>query len=251
MQYHLYSDSNRTLSVDYTMRREDAGILGKIVTEMEPTASADTKDAVVEMAYAHLGRNPSDMLYVADSKGQLYQIIINRKYHEACDANGRAIAIAWASFTLSIISFVIAVIMELGYTGLLIGSVVLGLYYGAVRWKIFNEIEACVVCVILLVLTMLLVPQSTLLTGNIKIGRTMRCTQVADQPFPDGEFFCRDWVIANVRRKDPQATIQRTHALSVPQLSVRRISRCPANGVVWHALACADGRLCRHIYPVD
>jgi hypothetical protein len=158
MQYHLYSDSNRTLSVDYTMRREDAGILGKIVTEMEPTASADTKDAVVEMAYAHLGRNPSDMLYVADSKGQLYQIIINRKYHEACDANGRAIAIAWASFTLSIISFVIAVIMELGYTGLLIGSVVLGLYYGAVRWKIFNEIEACVVCVILLVLTMLLVP---------------------------------------------------------------------------------------------
>ncbi|MFN7840913.1 MAG: hypothetical protein ACK5N9_04235, partial [Pirellula sp.] len=137
----------------------------------------------------------------------------------------------------------IALIMELGYTALLIGSVVLGLYYGAVRWKIFNEIEACVVCVILLVLTMLLVPQSTLLTGNIKIGRTMRCTQVADQPFPDGEFFCRDWVIANVRRKDPQATIQRTHALSVPQLSVRRISRCPANGVVWHALACADGRL--------
>jgi hypothetical protein len=26
----------------------------------------------------------------------------------------------------------------------------------------------------------------------------MRCTQVADQPFPNGEFTCRDWVIAVV-----------------------------------------------------
>ncbi len=158
MQYHLYSDSNRTLTVDYTTRREDAGVLGTIRSEMEPTASADTKDAIVEMAYAHLGRNPSDMLFVADSKGQLYQIIINRKYHEACDANGRAIAIAWASFALSIVAFVMAVTMELGYFGLLIGGMAFGLYYGVVRWKLLNEIEACIVCVILLVLTMLLVP---------------------------------------------------------------------------------------------
>lgn len=31
----------------------------------------------------------------------------------------------------------------------------------------------------------------------------MRCTQVADQPFPDGEFFCRDWVIAVVIWEKP------------------------------------------------
>jgi len=29
--------------------------------------------------------------------------------------------------------------------------------------------------------------------------RTKRSTQVANRPFPDGKFTCRDWVIAGVR----------------------------------------------------
>ncbi len=158
MQYHLYLQSDGTQRIDYTKRNAAAGVIGFLHNEDQPLAIADSKDSIVEIGFAHLGRNPSDTLYVTDSDGNLYETMINRPYHAACDLNGRNLAIAWSFFTLSMVSFLMTTIMGLGFLGIAFAVATMLLYYAIVRGGVFNEIEACVVCVILLMLVMLLIP---------------------------------------------------------------------------------------------
>ena len=158
MQYQLYLQSHKTQRIDYTKRNAAAGVIGFLHNEDQPLAIADSKDSIVEIGFAHLGRNPSDTLYVTDSDGNLYETMINRPYHAACDPNRRNLAIAWSFFTLSMVCFLMTTIMGLGFWGIAFAVATILLYYAIVRGGVFNEIEACVVFVILLVTVMLLLP---------------------------------------------------------------------------------------------
>lgn len=158
MQYHLYLQADGTQRIDYTKRNDATGVVGFFQTDNQPLAIADSKDSIVEIGFAHLGRNPSDTLYVTDSDGNLYETMISRPYHAACDLNGRNLAIAWSFFTLSMISFLMTTIMGLGFLGIAFAVAAILIYYAMVRGGVFTEIEACVVCVILLILVTLLVP---------------------------------------------------------------------------------------------
>lgn len=158
MQYHLYLQADGTQRIDYTKRNDATGVVGFFQTDNQPLAIADSKDSIVEIGFAHLGRNPSDTLYVTDSDGNLYETMINRPYHAACDLNGRNLAIAWSFFALSMISLFMTAIMGLGLLGIAFAVATMLLYYAIVRGGMFNEIEACVVCSILLVLLLLLHP---------------------------------------------------------------------------------------------
>lgn len=158
MQYHLYLHADGTHRIDYSKRNEATGVIGFFQTDNQPLAIADSKDSIVEIGFAHLGRNPAATLYVTDSDGNLYETIISLPYHAVCDLNGRNLAIAWSFFILSIVSLLMTTIMGLGFLGIAFAVAAMLLYYVIVRGGMFNEIEACVICVILLMLVTLLVP---------------------------------------------------------------------------------------------
>ncbi len=155
MQFLLYV-STGMLDVDYSARDEAAGIIGSLRDVPIPVAAAESKEAITEMAYAHLGRHPSNMLLIADSNGLLYDIVINESYEEERSATGRALVVAWACFGLSMLSFVATVLLGLSYTGLILMVASIGLYFAIVRAKIFNETEATAVSVTLLVVAIFL-----------------------------------------------------------------------------------------------
>jgi hypothetical protein len=158
MQYLIYVESTGMLQIDYSARNEAAGIIGSLLTVPTPLATADTHDAITEIAYAHLGRNPAHMLYIADSNGLLYDIVINRPYHDERSASSKALVVAWTCFVLSALSFIATVLLGLGYVGLILMVTSIAVYVAIVRSEFFNEIEAGVVCVILILLTALLIP---------------------------------------------------------------------------------------------
>ena len=158
MHYLVYIKSTGMLRIDYSTRNEDAGIIGSIEDMPEPLASANTRDAITEIAYAHLGRHPSDMLYIADSNGLLYEIVISQPYHDERSAQGKAIVVAWTCFVLSTVSLIATVFLGLGYLGLILLVAFIMLYLAIVRSGFFNEVEAGVFCFIFIVLAALLIP---------------------------------------------------------------------------------------------
>jgi len=158
MQFLVYVDPTPMLHIDYAGRDETAGIIGSLLDLPDPIGTADTHELIMEIAYAHLGRHPSDMLYVADANGRVYDIVINRQYHDERSASGKAIVVARTCFVLTVLAFVTTVLLGLGYIGLILMVASIALYLAIVRSKFFNEIEAGVVCVILVLLTALLIP---------------------------------------------------------------------------------------------
>jgi len=158
MQFLVYVESTGMLQIDYSARDEDAGIIGSLRDLPNPLGTADTHEAITEIAYAHLGRHPSDMLYIADSNGLLYDILINRPFHDERSASSRKIVVAWTCFVLTVLAFIATVLLGLGYVGLILMVASITLYLAIVRSEFFNEIEAGVVCVILVLLASLLIP---------------------------------------------------------------------------------------------
>lgn len=175
MQFLVYIESTPMLHIDYAARDEAAGTIGSLRDLTSPIGTADTHEAIMEIAYAHLGRHPSDMLYVADANGCVYDIVINRQYHDERSASGKVIVVAWTCFVLAVLALISTVLLGIGYVGLILMAVSISLYLAIVRSGFFNEIEAGVVCVILVLLATLLIPaiQSTIRKSQIRTNNPM------------------------------------------------------------------------------
>jgi len=159
MHYVIYSSSNNSLKIDYETRDETAGLIGSLQSGLQPLLIGDSREEVQEKAYAHLGRNPADSLYLADSSGRLYEILINRQYHRDRDSLNRSSWRGWACFVLATLSLLVTASLGLGILGVAICAASLSLFVVLVKTSAFKEVEACVICGILLVITALLLPK--------------------------------------------------------------------------------------------
>ncbi len=157
MRYFLCLRSNDTFLIDYSARDESAGIIGSVENLPEPLASAETKEELTEIAYAHLGRHPADSLWLVDSENRLHDIIFNRTYEEESSAYIGSLCMAWTCFLLAAVALLLTIVFDLGYLGLILLATFVALYVAMVRGKVFNEVEGAVVCSIGLIFTILLI----------------------------------------------------------------------------------------------
>ncbi|MFM7116054.1 MAG: hypothetical protein ACKO0N_05410 [Planctomycetota bacterium] len=157
VQYLIYISTNGAPQIDYAARDEEAGILGSLREVSAPLLKADSIEDATEKAYAHLGRNPADLLFLADSNNLLYDILLNRQYHRDCNSLSRGKMRGWACFILALISLVLTVSLGLGSLGLLICGAAVSLYLLLLLTRAFNEIQAGFACIILLIVTALLI----------------------------------------------------------------------------------------------
>ena len=105
MRYLVYVDTAGRFEIDCSMRDEVAGIIGSIRNAPRPLADADTRSEAVRIARERLRLHPSQILYVADLSGQVYEIVIDRSYHEAREADRRKLDVACTCFFLSALWF--------------------------------------------------------------------------------------------------------------------------------------------------
>jgi len=157
MHYTLHK-SNGSFSINYDCRDMDNGIIGSLDDPSEAIATARTLEDAIEAAYAHVGRFPTDSLYVIDSDHRVHDIILSELYHEERTASAKSLFVAWACFTICSLSFAFTAITGIGVAGMGFFVVSLSVYVGMVRYGIFNEIESLVVCIILSVLVAMFVP---------------------------------------------------------------------------------------------
>ena len=157
MQYMIYN-SNETISINYNARDIDNGIIGSLDGSHEAVGTAATLEDAIEAAYAHVGRFPNDLLYVVDSNRLVYDMVTNNQYHDDQTSAAKSLFIAWASFTICVLSFVFTAITGLGMVGILLFVAILAVYLCMVRYGPFNEIESLVVCIVLSTLVLALIP---------------------------------------------------------------------------------------------
>ncbi len=152
MKYLVYAQQDGPISIDYSRRDEPAGIIGSLKEKPQAIGEAASKEDAIEKAYAHLGRAPSDMAYVADSNDLLYKILINRQYQEESNRNGKRQCMAWSILVFCIVSFLATLFAGLGFTGFLMFIGVTAVYIVFVLAQFQNELESAVVCLMVLLL---------------------------------------------------------------------------------------------------
>ena len=178
MQYLIYLSTRGSPQIDYAARNEDAGIIGSLRETPEPLLTADSHEEAVEKAYAHLGRNPADLLFLADSSNQLYDILLNRQYHRDCNSLRRGKLRGWACFTLALFSLVLTASLGLGSLGLVICGAAIALYLLLLLTRAFNEIQAGFVCFILLLVTALLIQGSSAISKPVSSAANKSISRV-------------------------------------------------------------------------
>ena len=167
MQYLIYLSMRGVPQIDYAARDKEAGILGSLREVPDPLLKADSIAEAVEKAYAHLGRNPADLLFLADSNNLLHDILLNRQYHRDCNSLRRGKLRGWACFTLALFSLVLTASLGLGSLGLVICAAAIALYLLLLLTRAFNEIQAGFVCFILLIVTALLIQGSSAISKPV------------------------------------------------------------------------------------
>ncbi len=134
-------------------RDDSRGILGSIQPTGPAFAQADGLGATEELVRAHLGREPNDLVYIADANLLVYRIVTNEKHHQLCESAAKRVAIAWGIAALAIGSLLSTSTNALGVQ-VFFGATCL--YLAMVWLRIFNAIEAAVICFIFLCLITLL-----------------------------------------------------------------------------------------------
>lgn len=160
MSFFAYTASSDGIhKIDYKTRNDAAGVIGTLLPTSAPTATADDRDSITEKAYAHVGRNPSDLVYIADSEGLLYEVI--KTYNAQEDKLLSWLFAAGWLFALSVICFLTTIVFGFGIYGFLffVGGAVL--YLLLVLGGVCNAMEGAVTCSIILILLFLLIPAIT------------------------------------------------------------------------------------------
>lgn len=156
MQYYAYPGSDTEIShAEYDL---DQGIRGRITKKPKPIGTADSMPKVAEIAYAHLGRNPSDLVYIADEAGIVHDIVLNDGFHAEQAANERWLCASITLLVLCATTLVASTFFPAGFADLLSFLGVSVLYFAITRTGIQNDVEGGVVCFIILLLVLMLLP---------------------------------------------------------------------------------------------
>lgn len=160
MSFFAYTASSDGIhKIDYKTRNDAAGVIGTLLPTSAPTATADDRDSITEKAYAHVGRNPSDLVYIADSEGLLYEVI--RIYDKRLGRlRSWLFAVGWL-FATSAFCFLITIVFGFGFYGFLLYVVIVVVYLLLVLGGVCNAMEGAVTCSIILILLFLLIPAIT------------------------------------------------------------------------------------------
>lgn len=157
MPYHVYPRCDGT-AVSYAEHDASLGIHGRLTAKPNPIGSADDIADAIEIAYAYLGRNPSDAAYIADDDDLIHDVILNDGYH----ADQHKFEILLCSSIVLLIycftAFASSTFFGAGLTSFLSFIGVSLLYFAITRTGLQNEVEGGVVCFMILILLLLLLP---------------------------------------------------------------------------------------------
>lgn len=160
MSFFAYSASHDDeLKIDYKTYNQAAGVIGTLLPTSAPMATADDRDSITEKAYAHVGRNPSDRVYITDSEGLIYAVV--SIYNERVNKlEGWLFAAVWL-FVVSVICFLTTIVFGFGVYGFLVFAVVAFFFMLQILNNVNRVAEGAVPCTIFLILLYLLLPAIT------------------------------------------------------------------------------------------
>ena len=148
-----FAYDSRTTRVLYRRDEHDA-MNAKIVAKQEPIAYAESRDEINELAYGFLGRHPSRSVHIARFDDEVCETLWCEKYHDELARQASWHAIAWVLMANCLLAFVLTVVLNLSWFGVVayLGFVVL--YLVVVKLGIQNEIEGGLLCTLMLTLTL-------------------------------------------------------------------------------------------------
>ncbi len=158
MSFHAYPNRQGSVVVSHDNYDEEKGTLGRLVSKPDGIGHAESIDLATEIAYAHLGRAPSDAVYIADDNDIIRKVVFNDAYHKERENSERWVCMSIALLVLCLVTFSGTIVIGLGFGGLLLFGGIAVIYVFVVRTRIQNEVEGAVVCFIILVLIFLLLP---------------------------------------------------------------------------------------------
>jgi hypothetical protein len=159
MTFLAYSEAGKPITVRYS-KDESGQSLRTVTTSRPPIGESPTREGIAEIAYACLGRDPAERIYITDSQNRLLEIIISEKYHQSV-GEGAGPFMPWALLFLCVVCFVGTILNELHWGGLGILVLISLLYIVLVCLRIQREVESAVICTVILLLTLALVPEVT------------------------------------------------------------------------------------------
>ncbi|MGC1276363.1 MAG: hypothetical protein WBC44_21890 [Planctomycetaceae bacterium] len=132
----------------------------RVVSAPKSFAESDDLAVIEEKAYARLGREPEDTVYLIDRERRLIRALSvdNRKLYESIERHGRWQFIAWTLFVLCLIPFVASAIGGMPLLGLAIFALASLLYLGIILTGLQNEVEGAIVGFVVLILCLLMLP---------------------------------------------------------------------------------------------
>ncbi len=156
MKLHAFDSRDKSLRIHYDASRDKPeGVRGRMTGKNPPFASAETMDEIVELGYAHLGRNPDGFVYIADGDKRVLDTLMCNRYHDALDRQGKWHFMAWAMLLNCVIAFAATIAFELGAFGMVAFAGFVCAYVLMVKLGLGNEVEAGLACMIMMVLALL------------------------------------------------------------------------------------------------
>ena len=156
MPYYAYPRNGAEIShAEYDRER---GIRGRLTKKPKPIGAGESLADATEIAFAHLGRNPSDLVYVADAADLVHDVVINEGYHADQAASEKWLCGSIVLLILSATTLIASTFFSAGIGGFLSFLGVSCLYFIITRTGIQNEVEGGVVCFIILLLILMLLP---------------------------------------------------------------------------------------------
>ena len=160
MSFHAYPATG-SVTMSHEHYDEANGVLGRLVSKSASVGEADTLEGATEIAYAHLGRAPSEGVYIADDDDVVRKVVFNDAYHKERQRDERNIGMALSLLILCLTAFIGTVALGLGIAGLLAFVVNAGVYIAVVLTGIQNEVEGGMLCFIYMILSFLIIAAIT------------------------------------------------------------------------------------------
>lgn len=115
-------------------------------------------ERATETAYAHLGRHPSDFIYIANDADEVHDIITCDEYYTERSALHKSRSIREALLILSCVSFTGSIAFDLGFMAIGVFAGIALMYLLLVLTGIQSAGEGSFACLIMLVMFFCMIP---------------------------------------------------------------------------------------------